>query len=155
MVPQRPRLCLHRGGQADARPAAFGLLYLAINFGAAVAPIVGGLLASANYALLFWVDAATSLAYASVIAIAIPETLGKRDLGGRVTLGVKEVLRHKPGAVSMLVPPHDEIHAMYNPTKRDTVEIHVYGKDLAGLQRHTFGEDGTVKSLVSSKYMNC
>jgi len=30
---------------------------------------------------------------------------------------VKEVLfRHKPGAVSALVPPHDEIHAMYNPT---------------------------------------
>jgi len=80
---------------------------------------------------------------------------GRRDLGGKVTLGVKEVLRHKPGAVSTLVPPHDEIHAMYNPTKRDTVEIHVYGKDLAGLQRHTFDKDGTVKSLVSSKYMNC
>jgi len=35
------------------------------------------------------------------------------------------------------------------------VEIHVYGKDLAGLQRHTFDKDGTVKSLVSPKYMNC
>src|SRR5713101_5278280 len=55
---------------------------------------------------------------------------GTRDLGGKITLDVKEVLRHKPGAVSTLVPPHDEIHAMYNPTKRDTVEIHVYGKDL-------------------------
>ena len=80
---------------------------------------------------------------------------GRRDLGGRVTLEVKEVLRHKPGAVSALVPPHDEIHAMYNPTGRDTVEIHVYGKDLAGLQRHVFDKDGTVKSLVSSGYMNC
>jgi len=28
---------------------------------------------------------------------------GRRDLGGRVTLEVKEVLRHKPGAVSALV----------------------------------------------------
>ena len=80
---------------------------------------------------------------------------GRRDLGGRVTLDVKEVFRHKPGAVSMLVPPHDEIHAMHNPTRRDTLEIHVYGKDLAGLQRHVFDKDGTVKSLVSSKYMNC
>jgi predicted metal-dependent enzyme (double-stranded beta helix superfamily) len=44
---------------------------------------------------------------------------------------------------------------MYNPTGRDTVEIHVYGKDLAGLQRHVFDKDGTVKSLVSSGYMNC
>jgi predicted metal-dependent enzyme (double-stranded beta helix superfamily) len=80
---------------------------------------------------------------------------GRRDLGGRVTLEVKEVLRHKAGAVSALVPPHDEIHAMYNPTQRDTIEIHVYGKDLAGLQRHVFDKDGTVKSLVSSGYMNC
>lgn len=80
---------------------------------------------------------------------------GLRNLGGKVTLAVREVLRHKPGAVSRLVPPHDEIHAMYNPSTRDTIEIHVYGKDLAGLQRHTFTEDGTVKSLVSQKYMNC
>ena len=80
---------------------------------------------------------------------------GRRDLGGKVALEVKEVLRHKPGAVSALVPPHDEIHAMYNPTPRDTVEIHVYGKDLAGLPRHVFDKDGTVKSLVSSGYMNC
>ena len=80
---------------------------------------------------------------------------GRRDLGGKVTLGVKEILRHKAGAVSMLIPPHDEIHAMYNPTERDTVEIHIYGKELAGLQRHVFDKDGTVKSLVSSKYMNC
>jgi predicted metal-dependent enzyme (double-stranded beta helix superfamily) len=80
---------------------------------------------------------------------------GKRDIGGKVTLDVTEVLRHKPGAVSALVPPHDEIHAMHNPTQRDTVEIHVYGKDLAGLQRHVFDKDGTVKSLVSGKYMNC
>lgn len=80
---------------------------------------------------------------------------GARDFGGRITLKVREVVRHTPGAVSTLVPPHDEIHAMYNPTSRDTLEIHVYGKELAGLQRHTFDKDGAVKSLVSSKYMNC
>jgi predicted metal-dependent enzyme (double-stranded beta helix superfamily) len=80
---------------------------------------------------------------------------GPRDMGGTVELQVREVLRHRPGAVSALVPPHDEIHAMYNPTAKDTVEIHVYGKDLAGLQRHVFDRDGRVKSLVSSRYMNC
>jgi len=78
-----------------------------------------------------------------------------RDMGGTVQLQVREVLRHKPGAVSVLIPPHDEIHAMLNPTAKDTLEIHVYGKDLAGLQRHVFDKDGRVKSLVSSKYMNC
>ena len=80
---------------------------------------------------------------------------GPRELGGKIRIQVREVLRHKPGAVSTLVPPHDEIHAMYNPTSKDTLEIHVYGKDLAGLQRHVFDKDGNVKSLVSSKYMNC
>src|SRR5215470_3009366 len=80
---------------------------------------------------------------------------GPRDMGGTVQLQVREVLRHQAGAVSKLIPPHDEIHAMYNPTQQNTLEIHVYGKDLAGLQRHTFDKDGTVKSLVSSKYMNC
>jgi len=80
---------------------------------------------------------------------------GPREMGGKTALQVREVLRHKVGAVSKLIPPHDEIHAMYNPTQQNTLEIHVYGKDLAGLQRHTFDKDGTVKSLVSSKYMNC
>ena len=80
---------------------------------------------------------------------------GPRDMGGTVQLHVREVLHHKPGSVSTLIPPHDEIHAMHNPTSRDTLEIHVYGKDLAGLQRHVFDKDGRVRSLVSSKYMNC
>jgi len=44
---------------------------------------------------------------------------------------------------------------MHNPTDRDTVEIHVYGKDLAGLERKTWSADGAVKPLVSPKYLNC
>jgi 3-mercaptopropionate dioxygenase len=80
---------------------------------------------------------------------------GRRNLGGKIALDVRKVFRHKAGAVSTLIPPHDEIHAMYNPTNRETLEIHVYGKDLAGLRRHVFDKDGTVRSLVSAKYMNC
>ncbi len=74
--------------------------------------------------------------------------------GGRAALEVTRVQRHGPGAISCLVPG-DEVHAMHNPTARDTVEIHVYGKDLYGLQRKTWAADGSVKSLVSSKYLNC
>jgi predicted metal-dependent enzyme (double-stranded beta helix superfamily) len=51
--------------------------------------------------------------------------------------------------------PGDEVHAMHNPTARDTVEIHVYGKDLAGLRRKTWAADGTVTPLVSPPYLNC
>ena len=73
---------------------------------------------------------------------------------GRARLEVTRVQRHGPGAVSCLVPG-DEIHAMHNPTSRDTVEIHVYGKDLYGLRRKTWSADGTVQPLVSPQYLNC
>jgi hypothetical protein len=46
---------------------------------------------------------------------------------GRAALQVRSVTRYGPGAVSRLVPPDDEVHAMHNPTARDTLEIHVYG----------------------------
>jgi predicted metal-dependent enzyme (double-stranded beta helix superfamily) len=77
----------------------------------------------------------------------------RRD--GRPRLEVAGVHRHRAGGVSCLLPPQDEVHAMHNPTARDTVEIHVYGKDLAGLPRKTWSADGTEKPLVSPKYLNC
>jgi 3-mercaptopropionate dioxygenase len=73
---------------------------------------------------------------------------------GRAELETLSVTRHKAGGVSRLVPG-DEVHGMYNPTARDTIEIHVYGKDLAGLKRRRWEADGTEKPLVSEKYLNC
>jgi predicted metal-dependent enzyme (double-stranded beta helix superfamily) len=72
----------------------------------------------------------------------------------RAQLETLQVMRHGPGAVSRLVPG-DEVHAMHNPTQRETVEIHVYGRDLAGLKRRAWADDGSEKPLVSSKYLNC
>jgi len=92
-----------------------------------------------------------------VIDNEIDETryrIAEGTAGGRTRLEVRAVMRHTPGAVSCLVPG-DEVHAMHNPTDRDTVEIHVYGCDLAGLRRKTWDADGTEKPLVSPKYMNC
>ena len=74
--------------------------------------------------------------------------------GGRAHLETLRVMRHGPGAVSRLVPG-DEVHSMHNPTGRDTVEIHVYGRDLFGLERRAWTEDGREKPLVSPKYLNC
>jgi len=92
-----------------------------------------------------------------VIDNEIEETRYRVEEGaasGRAKLEVKAVMRHAPGAISCLVPG-DEVHAMRNPTERDTVEIHVYGRDLAGLKRKTWTADGTEKPLVTPKYMNC
>ena len=76
------------------------------------------------------------------------------DAGGKATLEVTRVMRHRPGDVSRLVPG-DEVHRMHNATQRDTVEIHVYGKDLVNLRRKTWDADGTEKPLISTKYLNC
>jgi MFS family permease len=59
----------------EQRAHAFGLNYLAINLGFAVAPFVGGMLAEHSFSLLFYVDAVTSGLFAALIALALPESL--------------------------------------------------------------------------------
>jgi predicted metal-dependent enzyme (double-stranded beta helix superfamily) len=62
----------------------------------------------------------------------------------------------KPGEISLLIPEVDEIHQMDNFTDRPTVEIHVYGKDLRGLDRVRYNlETGQVRPFMTEKYDNC
>ena len=61
----------------------------------------------------------------------------------------------KPGEVSLLIPEVDEIHAIDNESDLPTVEIHVYGRSLEGLQRSKFDlKTGRVHSYVSGKANN-
>ncbi len=53
---------------AEQRKAAFALNRLAINLGMSVGPALGGFLAAWSYNALFWVDGASSLAAAAVLA---------------------------------------------------------------------------------------
>ena len=62
----------------------------------------------------------------------------------------------KPGDISLLVPDVDEIHSMLNESDRATYEIHVYGKDLVGLNRCAYNlETGQIKYFASEKFDNC
>lgn len=61
------------------RPHAFALMYVAVNLGFAVAPIVGGWLAEKSFHWLFWGDAGTTLLYAGLIFVMIRETLPPRS----------------------------------------------------------------------------
>ena len=95
-----------------------------------------------------------------VIENEIQETRFRRkDDGskpGYAELEVTAVLNNKAGMVSTLVPPNDDTHEMNNVTLRNTVEIHVYGKDLTDMPRLRF--DVTTKSariFASPKYDNC
>jgi predicted metal-dependent enzyme (double-stranded beta helix superfamily) len=95
-----------------------------------------------------------------VIDNEIQETRFRRkDDGSKpdyAELEVTAVLNNKAGEVSTLVPPNDDIHEMNNVTPRNTVEIHVYGKDLADMPRLRFDiATKSTKLFASPKYDNC
>jgi MFS family permease len=56
------------------RARAWGLVYWGVNLGMSVGLLLGGLVASRSLTALFLADAATSLAFAGVIAARVPET---------------------------------------------------------------------------------
>jgi predicted metal-dependent enzyme (double-stranded beta helix superfamily) len=95
-----------------------------------------------------------------VVENEIQETRFRRkDTGlqaGYADLEITAVLNNKAGMVSCLSAPNDDIHEMNNVTDRDTVEIHVYGKDLTDMPRLRFDISGkSVKTFASPKYDNC
>lgn len=59
---------------ADKRTRAFGYIYWAINFGAAVAPVAAGLLANVDFFLLFLGDAITTAVFGFIVLTRVPET---------------------------------------------------------------------------------
>jgi predicted metal-dependent enzyme (double-stranded beta helix superfamily) len=95
-----------------------------------------------------------------VIENEIQETrFRRRDDGmkaGYADLEATAVVKNKAGMVSCLVSPTDDIHEMNNVTDRNTVEIHVYGKDLTDMPRFRFDiASKAVKTFASTKYDNC
>jgi len=59
---------------SESRPRAYGYNYWAINLGAAIAPVIAGLLASYTYLALFIGDALTTLAFGLIVFFGIRET---------------------------------------------------------------------------------
>jgi predicted metal-dependent enzyme (double-stranded beta helix superfamily) len=83
----------------------------------------------------------------------------RRDDGSKAGFAELEatgVNSNKAGMVSTLVAPDNDIHQMLNTTQKNTVEVHVYGKDLANMQRLQFDIGSrSVKFFASAKYDNC
>ena len=79
-----------------------------------------------------------------------------RSREGYAQLEWDRTAKFKPGELTLLVPDTDEIHQMDNHTDRPTVEIHVYGDDLRGIDRHRYDlETGKVMGFRSGGYDNC
>ena len=64
------------------RARAYGILYWAVNLGFAVGSALGGALSQYGWSLLFVGDAATTLAYAVIVWLRIPETRPARQPHG-------------------------------------------------------------------------
>ena len=95
-----------------------------------------------------------------VVENEIQETRFRRKddgvANGKAELEITAMLKNRSGMVSCLISPDDDIHEMNNVTDRDTVEIHVYGKDLTDMPRLRFDVmTKTVKTFASPKYDNC
>lgn len=87
----------------ERQPRAYALVYWAINFGAAVGPAVGGLIAARSYAGLFWLEGATLLAYAAIVLVAVPESRPDAASGAARTLSLRPVGRDGALAAVALV----------------------------------------------------
>ena len=79
-----------------------------------------------------------------------------RDVEGYAKLEKDRSAKFKPGEITLLIPVEDEIHQMDNHTDQPTVEIHVYGTDLRGLERSSYDlETGKITNFRTTKWDNC
>ena len=76
----------------ESRTRAYGYNYWAINLGAAVAPVLAGLMARYNYLILFVADALTTAIFGFIVLFGIRETrpaeahhASHASLGGRIS----------------------------------------------------------------------
>ena len=84
------------------------------------------------------------------------QRIDDRSKEGFAQLELDRKANFKPGDITLLVPDTDEIHQMDNHTDRPTVEIHVYGDDLRGIDRHRYDlETNRVIGFRSGGYDNC
>lgn len=95
-----------------------------------------------------------------VMGNALTETryrrVDDRSVDGYAQLEKDRVGHFSTGEITLLIPEVDEIHQMDNFTDRPTVEIHVYGDDLRGLNRCRYNlETGKITPFATEKYDNC
>ncbi len=78
---------------SEQRPHAYSLMYISFNLGFAIAPPLGGWLASKSFQWLFWGDALTSAMYGMVVFLLLRETHPRRQSRSLPSMQVQEA-RH-------------------------------------------------------------
>ncbi|MEA5142580.1 MAG: MFS transporter [Oscillibacter sp.] len=82
----------------EERQSAYSLLYLGVNVGMAASPLIGGLLFNSHLSLLFVLDAVTTFAAVSIVAVNVPETFSDRKKTQKETthISLYAALRRTP-----------------------------------------------------------
>jgi 3-mercaptopropionate dioxygenase len=62
------------------------------------------------------------------------------------------VQRNTRGAISLVIPPGQEIHSIRNPGDKPSISIHVYGGDLASMPRHRYEPDSDAVYDYQAEY---
>jgi MFS family permease len=87
---------------SEARTRAYGYNYWAINLGAAVAPVIAGLLASYTYLALFIGDALTTLAFGLIVYFGIRETRPAEAQAARYATPRERIIQLKREPILLL-----------------------------------------------------
>lgn len=116
----------------EKRADGFGILRVAFNLSVAIGPLIGGLLASYNYMLIFISDAVASLTTATILFFILKETWvpaaredHKPETLTQTFIGYREVLRDKAFvyymiASMLMVLVYINMNTMLAPYLRDS-----------------------------------
>jgi MFS family permease len=127
----------------------FGVLRIAVNIAASVGPMIGGLLATRSYLLLFIIDAISSFITAVILFAKIPETKPEASVADSqksilVTLSeYKHALRDKK-FVGFLIP----LALMCGVYTQMMSTLSVYLRDYKGVPEQGYGALITINATL-------
>jgi len=90
--------------------------------------------------------------YTSAMEVTNFDRVDDGSTPGTATLKTREVIPSVEGHVEVVIPPRIDIHRMANPTDRQTITLHTYGREVDACNVYD-PETGRVGS-VSLRYAN-
>ena len=90
--------------------------------------------------------------YASAIEVTNFDRVDAGTTQGFAELRTREVLPTSEGRVEVVIPPRVDIHRMANPTDRQTITIHTYGREVDAC--NVYDPDTGRMGTISLRYAN-
>jgi len=124
----------------EQQAEGFGILRVAFNLSAVIGPLLGGIIATRSYMLLFILDAVTSIITAIIVYLVIPETKPQKldnepeESVVKTIIGYKEVLKDR---VFVLFLSISAITVLVYMQMNSTLSVFL--RDVHGFSEQGFG----------------